>query len=119
MVLKRADGHNALCSCTSICSWPDWLRVLPAQEVFQGSQELQRMMFTKLGAASAETNLLWGTCQCFLLANKSLGEDGLEVGMFMIWMGSKVITLLRYNPIIGQGLEFMGFLRSFQSCLGD
>lgn len=119
VVLKWADRHSVLCSCTSISSWPDLLRVLPAQEVFQGSQELQHMMFTKLDAAPAELNLLWGTCQYFLLANESLGEDGLAVGTFMIWMGLKVITLLGDNPTIGQGLEFMSFLRSFQGCLGD
>jgi len=51
-----------------------------------------------------------------LLAKESLGEDGLAVGMFM---GLKVITLLRDNPIIVQGLGFTGFIKSFQSCLGD
>lgn len=107
-----------LCSCPSISIWPDLPRGLPAQEVFQGSQELQHMLFTKLDVAPAEMNRLWGTCQYFLLANESLGKDGLAVGTFMIWMGLKIITFLGDNPTVGQGLEFMGFLRSFQSCLG-
>lgn len=66
-------------------------------------------VLTKLDAGPAEMNLLWGTCQYFLLANESLGEDGLAVGMFIIWMGLKVITLLEDNPTIGRELELMGF----------
>lgn len=94
------------------------LRVLPAPEVFQGSQELQHMMFTKLDVPPAEMNPLWGTCQYFLLANESLGEDGLAVGTFMIRMGLKIITLLGDNPTIRQRLEFMGFFKVFSELFG-